>query len=89
MSPIHAQQTHVLAALSATSANGLVNIALGLIGAFLIVILAARGAAAFADERHGKMITLIAAAIPVFFFCYFPSETTDIIKSLGTTLFGG
>ena len=36
-----------------------------------------------------QLITLIAAAIPVFFFCYFPSETTDIIKSLGTTLFGG
>jgi hypothetical protein len=89
MSPMHTETTQYLAALSATSASGIATIALGIIGTFTIVLLAARSFAAYADDRHGKMVTLIVAAVPIFFFCYFPDQTVNILKTLGTTFFGG
>jgi hypothetical protein len=89
MSPMHTETTQYLAALSATSASGIAAIALGIIGTFAIVLLAARSLAAYADDRHGRMVTLIVAAVPIFFICYFPDQTVNILKALGTTFFGG
>ena len=74
----------LLAQLNSTSGSDAANIALGIIGTFVIVVLAARALAAFADERYGKMVTLIIAAIPVIGFAYFPDITVNILKGLFT-----
>lgn len=79
----------VLAQLDSTSGTDARNIALGIIGTFAIVVLAARALAAFADERYGKMVTLIIAAIPVIGFAYFPDVTVNILKGLFTAFAGG
>jgi hypothetical protein len=79
----------VLAQLNSTSGIDAANIALGIIGTFAIVVLAARALAAFADERYGKMVTLIIAAIPVIGFAYFPDLTVNILKGLFTAFAGG
>jgi hypothetical protein len=79
----------VWAQLDSTSGTDARNIALGIIGTFAIVVLAARALAAFADERYGKMVTLIIAAIPVIGFAYFPDVTVNILKGLFTAFAGG
>lgn len=91
MSPILAavERTVVLAQLDSNSGTDARNIALGIIGTFAIVVLAARALAAFADERYGKMVTLIIAAIPVIGFAYFPDVTVEILKGLFTAFAGG
>jgi hypothetical protein len=90
MPPIAAavKNTIVLAQLDANSGADARNIALGIIGTFAIVVLAARALAAFADERYGKMVTLIIAAIPVIGFAYFPDVTVNILKGLFTAFAG-
>lgn len=72
----------LVAQLDATSGTDVRNIALGIIGTFAIVVLAARALASFADEQYGKMITLLLAAVPVFGFAYFPDVTVNILKGL-------
>jgi hypothetical protein len=72
----------VVAQLNATSGTGLRDIALAIIGTFAVVVLAARSLAAFADERYGKLITLVLAAIPVIGFAYYPDITVNILKGL-------
>src|SRR5438046_2523393 len=79
----------VLAQLNSTSGSDAANIALGIIGTFVIVVLAARALAAFADERYGKLVTLIVAAIPVVGFAFFPDVTVNILKGLFTAFAGG
>lgn len=72
----------VVAQLNASSGTALRDIALAIIGTFAVVVLAARSLAAFADERYGKLITLVLAAIPVIGFAYFPDVTVNILKGL-------
>lgn len=77
-----------LAQLNANSGTNARNIILGIIGTFTIVVLAARALGAFADERYGKMVTLIIAAVPVIGFAYFPDETVNILKGLFSAFTG-
>jgi hypothetical protein len=77
-----ARSAVVVAQLSTSSGTGLRDIALAIIGTFTIVILAARAAGALADERYGKLVTLILAAVPVVGFAYFPDLTVNILKGL-------
>lgn len=77
-----------LAQLNAGSGTNFRNIILGIIGTFAVVVLAARALGAFADERYGKMVTLLAAAVPVFGFCYFPDQAVEILKGLWSSVFG-
>lgn len=85
MSAIASQVTN-LAQLNPNSGINARNILLGIVGTFTLVVLAFRALGAFADERYGKLATLIIAAIPVFGFAYFPDETVNIFKSLYTSL---
>lgn len=78
----------VLAQLSANSGVAFRDIVLGILGTFTLVVLAARGLGAFADERYGKMVTLILAAVPVVGFCYFPDQTLAILKDMFTLAAG-
>ncbi len=75
----------VLAQLSTSSGTALRDIALAIIGTFTLVILAGRAAGALADERYGKLLTLVLAAIPVIGFAYFPDLTLSILKGLYTS----
>lgn len=78
------ESTLFLAQLNANSGTNARDIALGIIGTFAIVVLAARALAAFADEQYGKMVTLLLAAVPVFGFAYFPDATVNILNGLFT-----
>jgi hypothetical protein len=77
-----------LAQLTPESGSEIQRIALGIIGSLLVVVMAARGISAFADERYGKLFTIIIAAVPVAGFCYFPDETTALLTGLFTTFTG-
>lgn len=83
-----AAEVTVLAELTSTSATNVRNIALGIIGTLTIVVLAARSLGAFADDRYGQLVTLIMAAVPVAGFCYFPDETTALLKGLWQSFVG-
>ncbi|TQM01675.1 hypothetical protein [Pseudonocardia kunmingensis] len=78
-----------LAQLSPESGVPLQQIALGIIGSLLLVVMAARGVGAYADERYGKLFTIIIAAIPIAGFCYMPAETTELLRGLFATFTGG
>jgi hypothetical protein len=80
--------TSFLTDLTANSGTTVRNTILGIIGTFAIVVLAARSLAAFADERYGKLGSLIAAAVPVTGFCYFPDQTVSILKGLFSAFTG-
>jgi hypothetical protein len=75
----------VLAQLSPTSGTAARDIALGIVGTLTMIMLAVRAFAAFAEERYGKVFTILLAAIPVFGFAYFPEATANIIKGLFTS----
>ena len=77
-----------LTGLTANSGTAVRNTILGIIGTFAVVVLAARSLAAFADERYGKLASLIAAAVPVMGFCYFPDATVGILKGLFSAFMG-
>lgn len=77
-----------LADLTATSGTRVRDTILGIIGTFAIVVLAARSLGAFADERYGKLASLIVAAVPVTGFCYFPDQTASILKGLFSAFTG-
>jgi len=76
-------------ALNPESGSGLAHVALGIIGSFILVILAFRALAAFADERYGKIVTCFLAAVPVFGFAYLPEETRNLLSALWSTFVGG
>lgn len=85
---VHVIEHANLAQLTADSGTSLRNVLLGIVGTFLVVVLAVRGLSAFADERYGKLVTLIIAAVPVAGFCYFPDQTVDLLKGLYASFTG-
>jgi hypothetical protein len=78
-----------LAQLTPESGTEIQAIALGIIGSLLIVVMAARGVSAYADERYGKLFTIVIAAIPIAGFCFLPQETTELLRGLYETFTGG
>jgi hypothetical protein len=77
-----------LAQLTATSLDPLKAIILPIIGAVLLIVLAARMVGAFAEEKYGRLPMLIIAAVPVAMACYFPDATLSILKGLAQILVG-
>lgn len=77
------------AQLTPTSGTELRDVLLAVMGTFLLVVVAARGLAAFAEERYGKIVMLVLAAVPVAGVCYFPAQATELLKGLFTLFFGG
>jgi len=71
-----------VAQLTANSGIAFRDIVLGILGTFTLIVLAARALAAYADDRYGKMVTLILAAVPVIGFCYFPDLTLEILQNM-------
>jgi hypothetical protein len=49
----------------------------------------AESAGAYVDDRYGKILGLVAAAIPIIGFAYFPDVTVNILKGLFTSFAGG
>lgn len=76
-------QAQVLSPTSGTVAR---DIALGIIGTIMLVVVGFRALGSLADERYGKLITLILAAIPVVGIAYFPDITISILKGLFASL---
>ncbi|TDQ00598.1 hypothetical protein [Labedaea rhizosphaerae] len=76
-------------ALNSDSGAALAHVALGIIGSFILVILAFRALAAFADERYGKIVTCFLAAVPVFGFAYLPDQTRSLLSTLWSMFAGG
>ena len=42
-----------------------------------------------ADERYGKLFTIVIAAVPIAGFCFLPQETTELLQGLYETFTGG
>jgi hypothetical protein len=78
----------ILAQLSADSGVPLRDILLGIIGTALLVLIAVRALAAFVDERYGKIVMMLLAAVPVAGLCYFPDRAMDLLKGLFLSAFG-
>jgi len=79
----------VLADLTSSTGLGLRNALLNILGSFLILIVAFRALSLFADEKYGKMITLMLGAAVVAGLCFYPDQAVALLKGVWTTTFGG
>lgn len=78
-----------LAQLTADSGLPIRDVILGIVGTFIIVVLAVRGFGYWLDDRYGKMGTLVLAAVPIVLFCYFPDTAMTVLRNVVTGIFGG
>ena len=62
---------------------------LAICGTILGALIGIRALAAWAEDKHGKMATLILAGAVVAGFCYFPAESMEMLKSLYTSATSG
>lgn len=77
------------AELTGTTGLGLRNALLNILGSFLVLLVAFRAVALLADEKYGKMITLMLGGAVVAGFCFFPDQAIALLKALWITTFGG
>lgn len=68
--------------ITAQSGEGLKDIVLGIIGSLLLILMAGRMLAAYAEERYGKMVSLVAGGAAVAGVAYFPDTAIAILKGL-------
>lgn len=78
----------VVAQLSATSGTLLRDIMLGIIGTLTLIVMAWRALGAYADEHFGKLFTIVAGAVLVFGFSYFPDTTASLLIGIWTSFLG-
>lgn len=74
--------------ITAQSAEGLKTIALGIIGTLTVILMAGRMLASYAEERYGKMISLVVGGAAVAGVAYFPDTALSILKGLFSTTTG-
>lgn len=65
------------------------NLILPIIGAVLVIIIGARALGALVDEKYGKMVSLVAAAVVPALFIFVPDQGIAVLKGLSSLLFGG
>ena len=74
--------------LTAHSADAAKNVILGIIGSFLVVIVAGRSLSALASDQYGKMLSLAAGASVVALFTFFPDSGVGILKGFASMFTG-
>jgi len=78
-----------LADLTTQTGVSLQGVILAICGTILGALIGIRALAAWAEDKHGKMATLILAGAVVAGFCYFPAESMEMLKSLWTSATSG
>ena len=78
-----------LADLTTQTGVSLQGVILAICGTILGALIGIRALAAWAEDKHGKMATLILAGAVVAGFCYFPAESMEMLKSLYTSATSG
>ena len=70
------------------SLESLKTVILGAVGTFVIIVLIVRMASAYAKKQWGELVTEVAAAIVVFYACFFTANFVAVIKQIGQGIFG-
>jgi hypothetical protein len=83
------ESVRYLADLTTQTGVSLQGVILAICGTILGALIGIRALAAWAEDKHGKMATLILAAAVVAGFCYFPAETMEMLKALFTSATSG
>lgn len=78
-----------LADLTAQSGQALQKVILGICGTALIVLVAVKALKAYAEDKYGKLASLVIAGGLVAFFVYFPDDAIALLKSLGSSANSG
>jgi hypothetical protein len=78
-----------LADITTQTGVSLQGVILAICGTVLGALIGIRALAAWAEDKHGKMATLILAAAVVAGFCYFPAESMEMLKSLWSSATSG
>ena len=84
-----AEPVRYLADLTTQTGVSLQGVILAICGTILGALIGIRALAAWAEDKHGKMATLILAGAVVAGFCYFPAESMEMLKSLYTSATSG
>ena len=83
------EQVRHLADLTTQTGVSLQGVILAICGTILGALIGIRALAAWAEDKHGKMATLILAGAVVAGFCYFPAESMEMLKNLYTSATSG
>ena len=83
------ERVRYLADLTTQTGVSLQGVVLAICGTILGALIGIRALAAWAEDKHGKMATLILAGAVVAGFCYFPAESMNMLKSLYTSATSG
>ena len=83
------ERVSYLADLTTQTGVSLQGVILAICGTILGALIGIRALAAWAEDKHGKMATLILAGAVVAGFCYFPAESMEMLKSLYTSATSG
>ena len=78
-----------LADITTQTGVSLQGVILAICGTILGALIGIRALAAWAEDKHGKMATLILAGAVVAGFCYFPAESMEMLKALYTSATSG
>ena len=83
------ERVRYLADLTTQTGVRLQGVILAICGTILGALIGIRALAAWAEDKHGKMATLILAGAVVAGFCYFPAESMEMLKSLYSSATSG
>ena len=87
--PTGDEPVQYLADLTTQTGVSLQGVILAICGTILGALIGIRALAAWAEDKHGKMATLILAGAVVAGFCYFPAESMEMLKALYTSATSG
>jgi hypothetical protein len=82
-------RTQLLADITAQSGSSLKTAILGICGTIFVIILAAKTLSAWAEEKYGKMVTLLVAGAVVAFVLFFPDQAVTVLKNIGSSIGSG
>ena len=83
------ERVRYLADLTTQTGVSLQGVILAICGTILGALIGIRALSAWAEDKHGKMATLILAGAVVAGFCYFPAESMEMLKSLYSSATSG
>ena len=82
-------RAQLLADITAQSGSSLKTAILGICGTIFVIILAAKTLSAWAEEKYGKMVTLLVAGAVVAFVLFFPDQAVTVLKNIGSSIGSG
>jgi hypothetical protein len=86
---IGGERSWLLADITAQSGSSLKTAILGICGTIFVIMLAAKVLNAWAEEKYGKMVTLLVAGAVVAFVVFFPDQAVAVLKNIGSSIGSG